>query len=74
MKSYITLVGELAGIRIQNYAGLLASKLAYLPKNWLILTKLANCPISQTESMKIRFRKKTQQKPLNYTRSNLTTD
>ena len=37
MKSYISLVGELANI--QNHAGLLASKLAYLPKNWLILTE-----------------------------------
>ena len=49
MKSYISLVGELASIRIQNYAGLLASKLAYQPKNWLILTKLANYPISRTD-------------------------
>ena len=49
MKSCISLGGELASIRIQNYAGLLASKLAYLPKSWLILTKLANYPISRTE-------------------------
>ena len=39
MKWYISLVGELASVRIQDYAGLLASKLAYLPTNWLILTK-----------------------------------
>ena len=37
MKLYISLVGELASIRIQNYAGLLASKLSYSHKNWLIV-------------------------------------
>ena len=49
MKSYIGLVGKLASIMIQNYAGLLANKLAYLPKNGLFSQKLANCPISRTD-------------------------
>ena len=49
MKSYISLVGELASIRMQNYTGLLGSKLAYLPKNCITLTKLANYPISPTD-------------------------
>ena len=37
MKLYISLVGELASIGIQNYAGLLAKKLAYSHQNWLIV-------------------------------------